>query len=255
MNVGFTSLSARDIPITSCDYDDIQKILLGNAKRNARFTEKIIKHGIWTDTSLASATRQKMREQEQQRRRVSSIERVNKSFEAEALHVKKLQQMLAQKQRHMATAAVERYSAVCIQTIYRRWLAMCELHYRKMGRFISIWVKYAFIYRERRRAAKKIVLSIRKAKSRRLCNVVMRLLRDVHTLLRCVRRWLARRKALRVLIMKRNRQQVLKFAFNFGLTRAANHIIRNKYTPEDVQANIIMTRLLAKAARKRRLRK
>ena len=130
--------------------------------KSSTFTSYLAKFGNWSDTSMAAATREKVRSEVVDLRRQRSMNRVNSYFNLEAKKVEKLQRMIAKRQHKMAYGAMEQYAALKLQTAFRSRRARKELKAKKLIRMMTSWMVFRMRLKKRFKAAKVIVRRAKK---------------------------------------------------------------------------------------------
>lgn len=230
--------------------DDANRIIYGS-KMSYAFSRKIVTHGVWQDNSMAAMTRKRTKEQVNMKRRANQVERLNNNFNQEVEIIKKIQQDLILKQKSMADIVIKKYSAIMIQSFYRRYKSRVLLHKLKCRRFIKTWVYYRCVAKKRLRARKVIIKQYRNHKFRSTLDFLLYRIKCVRRLQRFFRNTLAIRSARKVYYVKIMTRKTVENIILLSSSRAVRHIKALLKSDED-KIMLSITKLLMHYRRRKR---
>lgn len=136
--------------------------MMWGAHKNTRFSEKLLKHGMFYEKTFDNAKRIENQEKLEISKRKAAISKSCETFDACVEEVRLIQNMLSARQKEMALIATEKYSALCIQTAVRGYLAKRKVRIMKASNRIYWWAMLRFIIKRRVRAGRIISRVIKK---------------------------------------------------------------------------------------------
>lgn len=128
----------------------------GRALKSSQFTTKISNHGLWRDTSITAATREKKQHEVVLKRKHGAMDKLSAQFERETKRVEKLQRQLAESQNEMAFIAMTKYTSTYLQSVVRGWLGRIRWYRVHKLRLLRQWLTFRIYFRKRQKAWRKI---------------------------------------------------------------------------------------------------
>lgn len=217
----------------SLDEEELHRLVLHGAKKRSLFSDRIIHHGLWRDTSLDAETRRKSREAVREKRKVASMNRINAAFDKECDKIRQLQEELSLRQKKMALIAMEKYLAVRIQTCFRAFSARKALFLFKKARFIAVWFYHSFLYKNRKVAAKRITDAIRRFFSHRAYRILISRVRAARKITVMSKLKLQSDRAKRDVARRRVAVTFLNHKYMMGMSRATKKIVAQRLSEEE----------------------
>ena len=247
---GESESSSDSMRIFSSADDEASRIIYGS-KMSYAFSRKIVTHGVWRDNSMAAMTRRKTKDQVNMKRRANQIDRINNNFNQEVEIIRKLQQDLTMKQKSMADIVIKKYSAIIIQSFYRRYKSRAVLHRLKCKRLVREWFYYRCVTKKRRHARMVIIKQYRNHKFRSTLDSLLYKIKSVRRLQRFFRNTLAIQDAKKIYYVKRMTRKTVDNIILLSSSRALRHIKALLKSDED-KIIVSITKLLVHYRRRKR---
>jgi hypothetical protein len=134
------------------------------------FTTKLSQHGMYKDSTLDTASRDKDDHIREKRLRDRRMARIEAEFEAEVEKVEVLQESIFRRQADMAATALRKHSTLCVQSVFRGHLARVRVQKMRSARRICAWLYRIFAGRVR----KIVSIMTYRTVSRRACATILR---------------------------------------------------------------------------------
>jgi hypothetical protein len=221
---------------------------------NHRFTDRIAKHGPWSDNTLTAATKQKSREKFKSIHRFDSMNKLVNEFNEQLELIKKSQLELATEQKRMAENALRNFCCIVIQNSYRLWISIKKLKRLKAIRFLTSWIKFRVFLKIKHRASCKISLLFFRIHNRKKFRLV-------------VLRFKAAIKIIKYLVsLKKKRdffikikllctvKSTMKHIMLFGTRRAYKFLINRNNDSSQNSINFASKKILSVFYRRKRLK-
>lgn len=162
---------------------NIRDIMWGSHK-NSSFSKKLLKHGMFYEKTMEAAERLKHSEETELRKRKEAISNACATFDDYVSSIRKIQKELAAKQKEMAFVAVQKYSALCIQTCFRGYSARKFVRRKFYGRLLCTFARFKRRFGRRVRSARIIQRCYRKYRSCLYSRYILMMVTDTKKLQR-----------------------------------------------------------------------
>ena len=137
---------------------------------------------MFYEKTMDAAERIKHSEEAEVQKRKEAISNACSTFDDYVVSIRKIQTDLAAKQKEMAFVAVQKYSALCIQTCFRAYSARIFTRKKYYARLLTTFARFKRRFGRRIRSSKTIQKCYRKYRSRLYARHIRMVLQDTQRL-------------------------------------------------------------------------
>lgn len=193
-----------------------------------KFTARLSIHGFVADNSMESVGRKKKLENKKELSRKSHFATMESQFRNELHQIENIQRITVSQQRKKAHEVVKQYSALCIQTFVRRFLAKLVRRKLFVARFLRDYICFRFYVRKKKRALRIVASMVRWARKSRARKIRRKQIGAAIIIQKSVRRYLAQKKKVEMIVRRKLAVNLVEHCVLLGQSRSKRALLMQK---------------------------